>query len=148
MQNQMQNQTQNQTQNQMKKGSASDYITVKKQNAIYVGIKTDAQLTGTTVNPVKKNGYYYNNMLNVCVPKNCNLNSCNGGVLTNARSYQLRLDFNKGKYYNTYVCRCKNDTIYDVNDDSCVGVPINGPNVINCLCSPCAFNTTLANENP
>uniref|UniRef100_A0A6C0IN28 Uncharacterized protein n=1 Tax=viral metagenome TaxID=1070528 RepID=A0A6C0IN28_9ZZZZ len=133
----------------MKKGSASDYITAKKQNAIYVGIKTDAQLTGTTVNPLKKNGYYYNNNLNVCVPKDCNLTSCNGGVLTNAKSYQLRLDFKRGKYYNNYVCNCPNNIIYDVIDDintePCIGVPINGPNVINCLCTTCAFNTPIVN---
>ncbi len=128
----------------MKKGSASDYITAKKQNAIYLGIKTNAQLTGTTVNPLKKNGYYYNNMLNVCVPKNCNINSCIGGVLTNAKSYELRLDFKQGKYYNNYVCNCKRDTIYDVVDDvnvsPCEGIPIDGPNIVNCLCSACAFS--------
>jgi hypothetical protein len=130
--------------NQMKKGSASDYITAKKQNAIYVNIKTNAQLTGTTVNPMKKNGYYYNNMLNVCVPKNCDLNSCTGGILTNAKSYELRLDFKQGKYYNNYVCNCRRDTIYEVIDDinlaPCSGIPIDGEKIINCLCSTCAFS--------
>ena len=69
----------------MMKGSASDYITAKKRNTIYLGIKTNAQLTGTTTNPLKRDGFYYNNMLNVCVPKNCTKNDCTGGVLTNAR---------------------------------------------------------------
>ena len=126
----------------MMKGSASDYITAKKRNAIYLGIKTDAQLTGTTTNPLKRDGYYYNNMLNVCVPKNCTKNECTGGALTNARSYQLRLDFKQGKYYNRYVCKCNNNIIKEV-DLECNVTEIKGKEVIDCLCSTCAFNTTF-----
>ena len=126
----------------MRKGSASDYITAKKRNAIYVGIKTDAQLTGNTTNPLKKNGFYYNNMLNVCVPKNCTPADCAGGVLTNAKSYELRLDFKQGKYYNNYICKCGNNVIKEV-DLECNVTEINGKEVIDCLCTVCAFNTTF-----
>ena len=126
----------------MRKGSASDYITAKKRNAIYVGIKTDAQLTGNTTNPLKKNGFYYNNMLNVCVPNNCTPADCAGGVLTNAKSYELRLDFKQGKYYNNYICKCGNNVIKEV-DLECNVTEINGKEVIDCLCSTCAFNTTF-----
>jgi len=127
--------------NQMRKGSASDYITAKKRNAIYVGIKTDAQLTGNTTNPLKKNGFYYNNMLNVCVPQNCTPADCAGGVLTNAKSYELRLDFKQGKYYNNYICKCGNNIIKEV-DLECNVTPIPGKLVIDCLCSVCAFNNS------
>ena len=99
----------------MMKGSASDYITAKKRNAIYVNMQSNAQLTGNTTNPIKQNGYYYNNMLNVRVPKNCNLSHCAGGVLTNARSYELRLDFKQGKYYNQYLCKCPKNIIKSVD---------------------------------
>ncbi len=126
----------------MRKGSASDYITAKKRNAIYVGIKTDAQLTGNTTNPLKKNGFYYNNMLNVCVPQNCTPADCSGGVLTNARSYELRLDFKQGKYYNNYICKCGNNVIKEV-DLECNVTEINGKEVIDCLCTVCAFNATF-----
>ena len=132
--------------NQMRKGTGSDYIKVKKQNAIYLGIKTNAELTGTTVNPVKKNGFFYNDMINVLVPNNCSVtNGCYGGILTNTRSYELRLDFKQGKYYNNYVCNCKNYIIdscktIDNNSTTCICSTINGPIVKNCLCTPCAFN--------
>ena len=124
--------------NQMRKGSASDYITAKKRNAIYVGIKTDAQLTGTTTNPLKRDGFYYNNMLNVCVPTNCTKNECKGGVLTNARSYELRSDFKQGAYYNNYICKCNNNIIQSV-DLECNVTPIPGKLVVNCVCVQCAF---------
>jgi len=127
-------------QNQMRKGTGSDYIKVKKQNAIYSSIKKNAELTGNTVNPVKKNGFFYNNMINVLVPNNCSVaNGCSGGVLTNTRSYELRLDFKQGKYYNKYICNCQKDTICDVITD-CECTIINGNNVIDCLCTPYAFN--------
>jgi hypothetical protein len=127
--------------NQMMKGSSSDYIKVKKQNAIYNNINSNAQFTGFTVNPLKRDGYYYNNMLNVNVPNQCSNNSCSGGILSNARSYQLRLDFKQGKYYNNYTCNCDRDIINNLkNDSSCIATPIDGENVIKCLCSPCAFN--------
>ncbi len=126
----------------MKKGTGSDYIKVKKQNAIYLGIKTNAEITGTTVNPVKKNGFFYNNMINVCVPQNCSVaNGCSGGILTNARSYELRLDFKQGKYYNNYVCNCKKNHICEIlNDTICECTLIPGTRIEDCLCSPCAFN--------
>jgi hypothetical protein len=127
--------------NQMMKGSASDYIKVKKQNTIYTGIKVNAQLTGDTVNPVKKNGYYYNNMLNVNVPTVCNFSGCKGGILTNARSYQLRLDFKQGKQYNQYVCNCQNVPINDILDfNSCDIVEMPSTDVVTCPCTACAFN--------
>lgn len=127
--------------NHMSKGFASDYIKAKRQNAIYSDIKINAQITGNTVNPVKKNGYFYNNMLNVCVPQPCSMAGCKGGVLTNARSYQLRLDFKQGKYYNQYVCNCKNEPIKDIiNYNSCEIVEMPSNDVIECLCSACAFN--------
>ncbi len=122
----------------MMKGFASDYIKAKRQNAIYMNIHANAETTGNTVNPVKKNGYYYNNMLNVCVPNNCNTTSCPGGVLTNARSYQLRSDFKGGNKYNTYVCKCNKEQIYNV-DGLCSVTEVDGKNVIDCLCSTCAF---------
>jgi len=122
----------------MMKGSASDYITAKKRNAIYVNMQSNAQLTGNTTNPLKRDGFFYNNMLNVCVPNNCTRNDCVGGVLTNARSYQLRLDFKQGKYYNNYVCNCDKNIIQDVGLD-CKVTPIPGELVIDCLCSTCAF---------
>lgn len=125
----------------MRKGSGSDYITAKKRNAIYDGIKTDAQLTGNTTNPLKNNGFYYNNMLNVCVPQNCTPADCSGGVLTNARSYELRLDFKQGKYYNNYICKCGNNIIKEV-DLECNVTEINGREVIDCLCTVCAFNNS------
>jgi hypothetical protein len=127
--------------NQMRKGSGSDYIKAKKQNAIYLGIKTNAQLTEDTVNPMKKNGFFYNNNIIVDVPANCSVaNGCSGGIMTYARSYELRLDFKRGKFYNNYVCKCKNDQINDVNPRTCEATLINGKQVLNCLCSPCAFN--------
>ena len=127
--------------NQMMKGSASDYIKVKKQNVIYTGAKRNAQLTGNTVNPVKKNGYYYNNMLTINVPKVCDFNGCKGGILTNARSYQLRLDFKQGKQYNQYICECPNVPIKDILDaNSCEIVEMPSTNVVVCPCTPCAFN--------
>jgi hypothetical protein len=127
-------------QNQMRKGTGSDYIKVKKQNAIYSSIKKNAELTGNTVNPVKKNGFFYNNMINVLVPNNCSVaNGCSGGVLTNTRSYELRLDFKQGKYYNNYICNCQKDKFCDVITD-CECTIINGTNIIDCLCTPCAFN--------
>jgi len=126
-------------QNQMRKGTGSDYIKVKKQNAIYSSIKKNAELTGNTVNPVKKNGFFYNNMINVLVPNDCSMeNSCSGGVLTNTRSYELRLDFKQGKYYNNYICNCQKDTFCDVITD-CECTRINGTKIIGCLCTPCAF---------
>jgi len=124
----------------MMKGAASDYIKAKRQNAIYTDININAKLTGTTVNPVKKNGFFYNNVINVRLPKTCNITDCAGGVLTNTRSYALRMDFKQGKYYNHYVCQCKNDVIEDVNPDNCEVEDINGKNVVGCLCTPCAFN--------
>ncbi len=135
----------------MKKGFASDYITAKRQNAIYLNIQSNAEFTGNTTNPVKSNGYYYNNMLNVCVPGNCSVNDCSGGALTNARSYQLRLDFKKGKYYNHYVCNCNKTQINSVestcnNEDcpTCEVMKVNGNTVSStCLCSDCAFNSTF-----
>ena len=128
--------------NQMRKGTGSDYIKAKRQNAIYVDMQTNAQLTGTTVNPVKKNGYVYNNLLSVLVPNNCSVaNGCYGGVLTNAQSYQLRLDFKQGKYYNGYVCNCANEIFCSVlTDRECECANVANKNVINCLCTPCAFN--------
>lgn len=133
-------------QNQMKKGTGSDYIKVKKQNAIYLGIKKNAELTGTTVNPVKKNGFFYNNMIDVIVPPNCSVkNGCYGGILTNTRSYELRLDFKQGKYYNNYVCNCRKDIINScrivhIDGNTCECTTLNGPNIQECLCTPCAFN--------
>ena len=125
----------------MIKGSASDYIKVKKQNAIYTGIKVDAQLTGTTVNPRKRNGYYYNNLLNVNIPQPCSFTGCTGGVFTNARSYQLRLDFKGGKQYNQYVCNCQNAPINDILDfNSCAIVEMPSTDVVACPCTACAFN--------
>jgi len=128
--------------NQMMKGTGSDYIKAKKQNAIYIGIKTNAELTGTTVNPVKKNGYFYNNMINVLVPKDCSVaNGCYGGILTNAQSYQLRLDFKQGKYYNNYVCSCPKVTNCDVPaNGTCECRTTQSKTVYDCLCTPCAFN--------
>jgi hypothetical protein len=130
-------------QNQMKKGTGSDYIKVKKQNAIYLGIKTNAELTGTTVNPVKKNGFFYNNMINVIVPPDCSVaNGCYGGILTNTRSYELRSDFKQGKYYNNYVCNCPKDVINSCKQigTTCECTIINGNSVEDCLCTSCAFN--------
>ena len=142
-----------QMKNQMRKGYSSDYIQAKKQNAIYTSMKSDAQITGNTVNPLKKNGFYYNNMININVPKTCNASTCKGGILVNARSYQLRLDFKRGKYYNNYVCNCETSKINDVIGPCGVDIfdPCNstfpcdislmpGKEVLNCLCSPCAFN--------
>ena len=123
----------------MKKGAASDYIQAKKQNAIYTDMHINAQLTGTTVNPVKKNGFYYNNNLNILVPRNCTKTVCAGGVLTNAHSYQLRVDFKQGKYYNNYVCICTKEPVDSVNED-CDVTQVNGKKTATCLCSPCAFN--------
>ncbi len=131
----------------MMKGFASDYIKSKRQNAIYLNMHSNAETTGNTTNPLKWNGFYYNNMLNVCVPKNCSKNNCTGGVLTNARSYQLRLDFKQGKYYNDYICNCNKEQIYEVTNvcdttgcSTCNVKQIDGQNVVaNCLCSPCAF---------
>jgi len=130
-------------QNQMKKGTGSDYIKAKKQNAIYLGIKTNAELTGTTVNPVKSNGFFYNNMINVLVPTGCSVeNGCAGGILTNTRSYELRLDFKQGKFYNNYVCNCKKNTYCEVLDNTnCTCTIINGTRIEDCLCTPCAFTT-------
>jgi len=127
--------------NQMVKGTGSDYIKVKRQNAIYTDMHINAQLTGNTTNPIKKNGYYYNNLLNVNVPKPCTVGSCSGGILTNARSYQLRLDFKQGKYYNNYVCKCQKVPIKDIIDPtSCEVVEMPSKDVVaSCLCSPCAF---------
>lgn len=125
--------------NQMKKGFSSDYIQAKKQNAIYTSLLKNAQLTGTTVNPVKNNGFFYNNTLNVIVPNDCDSNGCSGGILSNARSYQLRLDFKRGKYYNNYVCNCKSNVIKDVGE-SCIITPMDGKSVVECSCNPCAFN--------
>lgn len=137
-------------QNQMRKGTGSDYIKVKKQNAIYLGIKTNAELTGTTVNPVKRNGFFYNNMINVLVPQNCSVaNGCSGGLLTNTRSYELRLDFKQGKYYNNYVCNCTTNTFCNCTtsrDDvildkfKCICTELPDKIIQNCLCTPCAFN--------
>lgn len=125
--------------NQMKKGYSSDYIQAKKQNTIYTCIKNDAQLPGNTVNPKKKNGFFYNNLLDVNVPNPCNSSNCSGGVLTNAKSYQLRLDFKRGKYYNHYICTCKTSTYNDIIEPCNITV-MEGNSVVNCLCSPCAFN--------
>lgn len=129
----------------MKKGSGSDYIKVKKQNAIYLGIKTNAEITGTTVNPLKKNGFFYNNMINVLLPTECSVeNGCYGGILTNTRSYELRSDFKQGKYYNNYVCNCKNNKICDVIEDAnCECIIIDGTKIENCLCTSCAFNKKI-----
>jgi hypothetical protein len=129
-------------QNQMRRGTGSDYIKVKKQNAIYVNIKKNAESTGNTVNPIKKNGFFYNNLINVLVPNDCSVeNGCAGGVLTNTRSYELRLDFKRGKYYNNYVCNCLTDTYCDVLDNlTCDCTVMNSTNVKDCLCKPCAFN--------
>jgi hypothetical protein len=125
----------------MSRGSASDYITAKKQNAIYTSIKVNAQITGVTVNPVKPNGYYYNNFLNVNVPRPCSFNGCAGGILTNARSYQLRLDFKRGKYYNNYVCNCQNKPIKKIFfKEFCEIIELPSNEVVDCLCSTCAFN--------
>ena len=126
----------------MKKGSGSDYITAKKRNAIYTNMQSNAQITGNTTNPLKKDGFYYNNTLNVNVPKNCTPADCAGGLLTNARSYELRRDFKQGKYYNNYVCKCENNIIQDV-DLECNVTPIPGKLVIDCFCTNCAFNTTF-----
>ena len=124
----------------MNKGSASDYITVKKQNAIYTNINVNAKITGTTVNPLKANGYYYNNLLNVNVPTPCSFNGCKGGLLTNSRSYQMRLDFKRGKFYNDYVCKSQTEPIKDIiNDETCKIVDMPSNKIIIELCSNCAF---------
>ena len=104
----------------MMKGTGSDYIKAKKQQAIYENTKSNALLTGNTVNPKKKDGYYYNNMLNVCVPSICdNSSGCSGGVLTNTKSYQMRMDFTQGKHYNQYVCNCSKKKIEEATEEGC-----------------------------
>ena len=48
----------------MKKGASSDYIAIKKQNAIYEEIPKNASIYGTT-DPLKPNGQTYNNNLTI-----------------------------------------------------------------------------------
>jgi hypothetical protein len=91
----------------MNRVSSGDYINAKKQNAIYNEIKFNAQHTiPNTTNPVKLNGVQYNNNINLIVPNNCTPIECSGGILQNAKSYDLLYGFNHGKIYNYNRCQC------------------------------------------
>ena len=101
----------------MNRVSSSDYIKVKKQNAIYTELKKNAY-KNITVNPVKTNGLTYNDNINILLSKNCVVNNCSGGQLNHAKSYDLLYDFNHGKIYNYNRCNCSGNC---------------------CLCFTCAF---------
>ena len=76
----------------MKKGASSDYIAIKKQNAIYEEIPKNASIYGTT-NPLKPNGQTYNNNFTI-LEKN----------IKYVKSYGLRMNYYKGRDYKNYKC--------------------------------------------
>ena len=100
----------------MNRVNSSDYIKAKKQNAIYTELKINSKITTAhTVNPVKPNGYTYNDNINILLSKSCTATDCSGGCLQHAKSYELLLAFNHGKYYNYIRCiKCP-----DVSDNCC-----------------------------
>jgi hypothetical protein len=89
----------------MNRVNSSDYIKATKQNAIYTELKLNSKITlPHTVNPVKLNGHTYNNNFNILLSKNCSPTDCSGGCIQRAKSYDLLLDYNQGKYYNYIRC--------------------------------------------
>jgi len=89
----------------MQRVCSSDYITAIKRQTLYKENKSNA-VTQHTVNPVKKNGFTYNNKIAICLPKTCVPGNCTGGVVTAAQSYALLQDYNFGHQYNQIRCAC------------------------------------------
>lgn len=86
----------------MKKASSGDYISIKRQTAIYSEIKNNIA-NGYTSNPVKKNGVQYNN--NISIIKN--EESVPICKVRFAKSYQMMTEYYKGQNDVFYLCLCK-----------------------------------------
>ena len=103
----------------MKKGSSSDYIAIKKQNAIYKELSQNASNLGT-INPVKADGQTYNNNLTI-LEKNIQ-DSCNSGGknIKYVKSYGLRMNYYKGRDYKNYKCAIPiNEGGSNTKEDGC-----------------------------
>jgi len=86
----------------MKKGDASDYISIKRQQAMYAELSKNALIENTT-NPLKKNGEKYND--NLIIIKKSTTDCCVGGSdLRYAKNYNFKMDYYKGKDYRNYKC--------------------------------------------
>ena len=87
----------------MKKGDASDYISIKRQQAMYAELSKNALIENTT-NPLKKDGVKYND--NLLISKKSNADCCAGGGrdLQYAKNYNLKMDYYNGKIYRNYKC--------------------------------------------
>lgn len=121
----------------MQRVNAGDYIRAKKQVAIYNEVKKNAP---TAINPLKTNGKQYNENYKICVPSTCTPTDCSGGILTYAKNYELKLNYQQGKYYKNYACVCnpKNTTISCVcSTTNDLSVPVISNNCF--LCSKCAL---------
>ena len=121
----------------MNRVSSSDYITAKKQNAIYKELKYNAQYTmPNTVNPVKNNGVQYNDNINIIIPNNCTPQDCSGGILQHAKSYDLLYGFNHGQLYNYNRCQCNTNPADQGECQAQSNCLLLGKC---CLCVKCAF---------
>jgi hypothetical protein len=86
----------------MKKACSSDYVSIKRQIAIYSEIKNNVT-NGYTANPVKHNGLQYNN--NISISKNDA--ACPLCKVRFAKSFQMMTDYYKGQNDVFYLCLCK-----------------------------------------
>lgn len=87
----------------MKKGSSSDYIDIKKQNAIYKELSQNATNLGT-INPVKTNGQTYNNKLTILKKNTQKCCNSRGKNIKYVNSYGLQMNYYKGRDYKNYKC--------------------------------------------
>jgi len=86
----------------MKKASSGDYISIKRQSAIYSEIKNNIA-KGYTVNPVKHNGVQYNN--NIAIFNNSD--SCSLCKVRFAKSFEMMTEYYKGQNDVFYLCLSK-----------------------------------------
>ena len=87
----------------MKKGDASDYISIKRQQAMYAELSKNASIENTT-NPLKKDGHKYND--NLIIFKKSNTDCCAGGGrnIHYAKNFNFKMDYYKGRDYRNYKC--------------------------------------------
>lgn len=97
----------------MKKASSGDYVSIKRQIAIYSEIKNNVA-NGYTSNPVKHNGLQYNNNISI----SNNPASCPVCKVRFAKSFQMLTDYYKGQNDVFYLCLCK--YIEEAVEDGCL----------------------------